>query len=112
MDKTIYFVSVVEKCESDEYGWPDFGNRRFVGWFSDLIDAINAVENNNTDIWEYCYNLAFIEPYDEGFCGIYPSDEVLWFQFNQETNKYQRISQPLPVTKHFCGFTTATYGQE
>ena len=64
------------------------------GYFTNLNDAINAVKNNELDVFEYCYNYAVIEAFDEGF---YPMPEMkqMWFRYDKKTDKAYEIEPPV-----------------
>ena len=64
------------------------------GYFTNLDDAINAVKNNELDVFEHCYNYAVIEAFDEGF---YPMPEMkqMWFRYDKKTDKAYEIEPPV-----------------
>lgn len=64
------------------------------GYFTNLDDAINAVKNNELDVFEHCYNYAVIEAFEEGF---YPMPEMkqMWFRYDKQTDKAYEIEPPV-----------------
>lgn len=64
------------------------------GYFTNLDDAINAVKNNELDVFEHCYNYAVIEAFDEGF---YPMPEMkqMWFRYDKQTDSAYEIEPPV-----------------
>lgn len=88
----IYTLTVMEKLEQDELGWPHFGSTRTVGWVPALNDAKECVHYNYADIWETCYDFAVIEEVE---AGLYPCCANRWFfKFNTGTKFYEAIEEP------------------
>jgi len=101
----IYTVTLMDEFKDD-------GNARFsspvshkamywmadsdwtAGYFTNLDDAINAVKNNELDVFEHCYNYAVIEAFDEGF---YPMPEMkqMWFRYDRQTDRAYEIEPPV-----------------
>ena len=90
----IYLVTVCTKLEKDKNGWYDMGSTRIWGWYSDIADAKNVIENNITDIFEYYYTYAIIEEVKEGV-PAFPLQKKLWYKWNTEQNKYLPIPEPI-----------------
>lgn len=90
--KAIYTVTAIRK---DSWAVDD---SRCFGWYSDYDTAEECVINNKTDIWEGYYNYAVIEKSYEGLYGTsYSLGEEhgqVWFEFNEETGKYDKIEKP------------------
>ena len=89
----MYFITTVNKDDT-----------RCVGYVSKLEEAIDIVENNRYDLYEAgCYPHAIIEYIREG---IYQYDfHPLWFEYNKNTNKYQRIeTQPPYIINETIGY--------
>lgn len=101
---TIYMVSIATTCEKDQCGWPDFGERNFIGWYSNYDDAYETIKQNACDIYEGVYTYAFIEPWDEGTYGMHINEDVDWFKWDTKLEQYMPISRPTAV-EHFCGLT-------
>ena len=88
----MWFITVMEKLEPDEVGWPDFGCTRTPGYYECYEDCKHAIINNVCDIWEYCYDFAVMEHYHPG---VYPYvDHREWFKFDREAWKYLPIPEP------------------
>ena len=64
------------------------------GYFTNLDDAINAVKNNELDVFEHCYNYAVIEAFDEGFYPI-PEMKQIWFRYDNKTDSAHGIEPPV-----------------
>lgn len=91
MDK-IYTITTLDRLVKTEFGFPDFGNTRTVGWVGNLEIAKEIVVNNYGDIWEYSYDYAVIEEVEEG---LYPLCKDRWFyQYNEELKQYVPIQEP------------------
>ena len=92
-DGCIYLITVFDKCEPDERWGYALGCRRSVGFRWTLEDAIDTVESNMCDIWEYSYDYACIEELNGA---LYPwADERWFFKFNTETKRYEQIDEPV-----------------
>lgn len=100
----IYMVTTATACETDQYDWPNFGERSFIGWYSNYDDAYETITENICDIWEGIYTYAFIEPWDEGTYGLHPNEDINWFKWDNTLERYVSIPRPAPV-EHFCGLT-------
>lgn len=98
---TMWFITVFEKVDRDERGWPIFGSRRTWGFYSDRDVAIKALHENWTDMHEGLYNYAVIEGYDEGICHGHDPDEAQWFKWDKENEGYREIERPEAVVG-FC----------
>ena len=97
----MWFITVMEKCEPDEQFLANLGDKRTWGYFKDHDTAVQALHENWTDMWEFCYDYAVLEKADEGIC---PNcGERQWFKFDREHNGYFEIEEPECV-KHICNF--------
>lgn len=98
-DGCIYLITVFDKCEPDERWGYKLGCRRSVGFRWTLEDAIETVETNMCDIWEYSYDYACIEELNSA---LYPwADERWFFKFDRESGRYKQIDEPV-ILKN-CG---------
>ena len=88
----MWFITVMEKIEPDEVGWPEFGCCRTPGFYECYEDARYAVINNVCDIREYCYNYAVIEHYDPGL--YTPGRPREWYKYDEASKKYLPIEEP------------------
>ena len=100
--KVYYFMTVFEKLDIDEYGYPDTGSSRCWGFYSEKDTALQALHENWTDMEETVYEYAVIEVYHEGishytFCRQF-------FKFDRERNGYFEIDEPEGY-EYFCSFS-------
>lgn len=92
-DGCIYLITVFDKCEPDERWGYKLGCTRSVGFRWTLEDAIETVETNMCDIWEYSYDYACIEELNGA---LYPWAEERWFfKFDRESGRYKQIDEPV-----------------
>lgn len=101
--KRIYVITVAEKLNMDETGFPDFGSTSVPGWYPRKEDAEHAVTENACDINETCYEYAVIEEIEEGLYNPATSGHRWLYKYNRERNGYEPIPEP-ECLKHFCGF--------
>ena len=91
----MWFITVMEKIDCDNLGWPSFGNKRTWGFYSDRTDAVRALHYNVTNMHEGCYDFAVMEEYDEGISGY--TGNCQWFEYDKERNGYFEIDKPYNV---------------
>ena len=104
MDEQIYwFITVFEKAEIDNLGWPKTGPTRCWGFYKNKEDALNTLHNNMTDLWETCYDYAILEPYHEGICGYGFKGDRQFFKYDRKKDGYFEIDEPEGFT-HVVGF--------
>lgn len=98
----IWVIWVCEKCETDKRGTSLHGASRTWGFYADKETALQALHENWTDMWEYLYDYAVLECFDEGVshCVI---GSVQWFKFDQEQNGYREIETP-DHEQHWCSY--------
>ena len=97
----IYAIQAIEKLETNELDWPDFGVTNNCGYFRTREAAFNAVEQNAGDMYEDFYKYVIVEEVKEG---IFPSSNIQWFfMYNPEEDRYVQIRKP-KFLNHFCGF--------
>ena len=83
----IYTITTIEV---DKKG--DYSSSRCVGFYYDLNEAKNAIEENRCDLFETCYLYAVIE---ESYEGIYPHiEKQLWYKYNLKEEKYEKCKKP------------------
>ena len=100
LNKKIYwFITVFEEFD-DKYG---IKGVRTWGFYSNKEDALKVLEENRTDIWEYCYDYAVLEAYHEGIFGYDFEEGRQFFKYNQELNSYKPIEEPRKV-KYYASF--------
>lgn len=106
MNRKIYTVTMFQKIDrliiNDDTGayLPDFGERRCVGYFTDLKRAFEAVTNNEQNIYENFYKYCVIESYEPG---LFPLNLDRYF-FEWQENTYIQIDEPIEVNK-VCNFS-------
>ena len=100
MQEFIYLITVFTKCEpwKTPYDY-NLGSTRSVGWRPTLEMAVETVEKNMCDIWEYCYDYACIE---EIGCELYPfHKERRYYKYNRTIDSYEEIDEPFCL-KGYC----------
>ena len=73
----MWFITVMEKIEPDEVGWPEFGCCRTPGFFECYEDARYAVINNVCEQGLYLPG--------------YPRE---WYKYDEASKKYLPIEEP------------------
>ena len=102
MGNTIYyFITVFQKLDIDELGWPDYGSSRCWGFYCNKETALKALHENWTDMEETIYHYAVLEQYQEGISNCL--QERQFFKFNIDKSGYFEIDEPKGY-KHFVGF--------
>ena len=100
MDNKVYwFITVFQRFDS--YG---IRGARTWGFFPNKEDALDALTNNRTDLWEHCYDYAVLEPYYEGISGYVFEEERTFFKYDYIENKYYPIGYEPEEVKHYAGF--------
>ena len=91
----MYFITCLQQCDKDEFGWFDGGSRRTFGYRETLELAEEALNLNMCDMHEYLYDYAVIEklgPY------IHPDvEEEIWFKWDDNKHGFFRIEKPEPT---------------
>lgn len=93
-----YFITVFERLDISENGWPDTGASRCWGFYKDKEIAYQAVHENWTDLEETVYEYALIEGYYEGISHF--SGFKQYFKFDRDKGGYVDIEEP-DGYKHF-----------
>lgn len=96
----MWFITVFEKIEPGDKGWPELGCQRTWGFYFEREVAVKSLYENWTDMHETCYDYAVIEQYSEGI-SHYEHGSRQWFKFDYERNGYFEVEEPECV-KH-CG---------
>lgn len=91
-----YFITVFSS-----YNDMGIKDARCWGYYPNLEDAIDTLENNITDLWEFCYNYGIIEAIEPGIAAY--ADVCGFYKFNQEIGKYEQVEMPEEL-KHYCNF--------
>lgn len=101
----IYTITMLQKIENtyinedDNISFPTFGDRRCVGYYHVLANAINVVENNYKDIYDNLYEYCVIEEIKEGIYNY--GNRLLVYQW--QNDHYELIKTPTDLSK-MCGF--------
>lgn len=104
MNEVIYVVTTFSKISISENGFPDYGDIRSIGWFSDYTDAFDVVINNVNDIYENCYEYAVIERLPSGTYPPIDDDySCCYFKYDQESDMYNIIdSDEVEIVDGIC----------
>jgi hypothetical protein len=98
----MYFITGLQKLETDNLGWLDYGDSRVFGYYSDLEIAKERVVQNACDIFECVYMYMLIEEIGEG---LYSDCRNRWlYKFNLKTKEYKSIEEPECI-KNTCNFS-------
>ena len=100
--QSYYFITVFEKLEIDERGWPNTGCSQCWGFYIDKDTAYKALHENWSDMEETCYEYAVVEEYHEGISGYTGFRQ--FFKFDLTKLGYMEIDEPEGY-KHFCSFS-------
>jgi hypothetical protein len=86
----MYFITCFEKYEIDnKTNIPDIGENRAVGYYSHKSMAVEDLNKNNCDMYEYLYKYAVIEKIP---MGLYPiAEETTFFEWNEEKQGYFEV---------------------
>ena len=105
-DKVYWFITVFnyKMHEPDEF--PYINSSRCWGFYCNKEDALMALHNNSTDMWETIYPYAVLEPYNEGICGYCFDEPRQFFEYNIKKDGYFEIDEPKEF-KHIVGFGIA-----
>ena len=87
----MYFITTFTKYEIDQHGWPDTGDTRTVGYYTEKEQAINAVLENRCDLWETIYTYAVVEYLTPGLYPLAQDNERWFFKFNKDNLSYEPI---------------------
>ena len=96
-----YFITVFERLDITDLGWPCVGCERCWGFYTDKNTAFRAVHDNWTDMEETIYEYAVIEEYHEGISNF--TGYRQFFRFDRDKDGYVEIDEP-EAYKHFCSF--------
>lgn len=97
----MWFITVMEKIEPSDRFMALFGGQRTWGYYKDQDVALQALHENWTDMWEFCYDYAVLEKFGEGI--VPDCQERYWFKYDRERDGYFEIEEPECV-KHLCNF--------
>ena len=89
----IYIIVTCTAFDSTDNGWPELGNTRAVGYFTDIETARKAVSENWSDIHEFTYQYAYIDPIPEGLYNYSEDEETEFYKWNGVTETYEPIDK-------------------
>lgn len=100
--KPIYRIFMMQYADKEKIyektgkksGYPDMGCTEDVGFYYDLDNAINALENNSCDIREYLYDAAFILKTYEGLYDCVSTESRIYFKWNEEKQGFFQEEEP------------------
>lgn len=89
----IYLVTTYRRVADLKIGQRKFHNKRTVGWFPTLEEAIDIVEHNRGDLEEAGhYRWAVVEEMPAGLYGLGGSRmEPIWFEYRGD-DRWERIN--------------------
>ena len=91
-NKTIFVITVFEKCEPNDKWYADTGCTRSPCFRPTFELAEEVVKTNMCDIWETCYNYACIEEISQM---LYPHCESIhYYKYNKDIDGYEKIEAP------------------
>ena len=101
-NKTIFVVTVFEKCEPNEELDIDIGCTRSPCFRYTFELAEEVVKTNMCDIWEFCYDYAVIH---EIGSELYPHYHMRkFYKYNRDIDGYEPIEEPECLKcVDFCG---------
>lgn len=104
----IYEILVFEKPDSETVyptgkhsGFPDMGATMSPGFYHSFQDAYDAIINNACDIWETCYDGAFLLCRLPGLYMPVASEGRMYFTYDHETRHYVQKEEP-PIFNHYA----------
>lgn len=97
----MYFITCFEKLEKDKLGWLNTGASRTFGYYKELKDAKEALNNNSCDMHEYLYKYAIVEEIGEGI--HYFAENRWFFEYDDKKGGFFEIEEPA-ITKNTCNF--------
>lgn len=95
----IYTITTFQKIVINEFNLPEFGDKRCIGYTTNLDEAKVAVESNLEDIHDGMYDYVIIE---ELLPGIKIQDTARWL-YKWEGNEYKKIDIPQSI-EHLSNF--------
>ena len=94
MKTTIYAITMLQKLEQDKYSHlPDFGDRRCIGYYDNINDALKAINTSCKSMYQNFYEYCIIEEINPGICK-YSTNRYLFKWIN---NKYVQIDEPMLI---------------
>ena len=92
----IVTITAFEKIQVDPIAHlPTFGDRRCIGFFSNIENAMEAILINKNTIYNQQYKYCILEEYDEGLFK-YCTNRYL-FVWSKEKKRYVQIDEPIEI---------------
>lgn len=101
-NQSYYFITVFEKLGIGDLGYPETGDTRCWGFYTDKQTAYDALHQNWTDMNETIYDYAVIEEYHEGISNHTRVRQ--FFKFDYDKKGYFEIDEP-DGYEHFISFS-------
>ncbi len=99
-DHIYWFITVFNRFDKNL----GIKNSRTWGFFVNKEEALDALKNNRTDLWEYTYNYAVLEPYYEGISGYCFDESREWFMYNETMDSYIPLGNEPEEVKGYASF--------
>ena len=95
----IYTITMVQKIEkyyiNKDTWFPDFGEKRCVGYFFNLNEAIRTIKLNKHNIQDDLYNYCIVEEVPQGIYKYTP----IRYLYKWENNTFIQIDEPIELQK-------------
>lgn len=88
----IWIITVFSSVSRHPIAGINYSDERSWGFYTDKDVALQALHENWTDMWEYCYRYAVLECYEEGTIAEFIESQ--WFEFDQGRKGYFEIDPP------------------
>ena len=106
--KPIFKILLFEKTGEEELnsmgkptGWPDTGAQNDVGYYYELDRAIQAMNDNWSDIQEMVYHAGFILCHYHGlYCSVGPEARI-YFRWDEDREGFFEAEEPA-IFEHFA----------
>ena len=97
----MWFITVMDKIEPSEAYLAEFGDQRTWGYYLEEEQAVRALHEKRTDMFEGCYMYAVLEKFGPGI--VPHAEKRQFFKFDKERYGYFEIPEPECV-KRICNF--------
>ena len=96
----ISFITILPKIEKDEFGFPETGRTRCIGFFKTIEKAIQSVKEGGPEFYNiFGGQYILIETYEEGILKI--ALKRILFEWNG--TEYVQIEEP-EILKNVCNY--------
>ena len=97
----MYFITVFETLEPDEFFFVKYGDKRTWGYYPEYQTAVNALHEDRCYMHENCYQYAVVEKIGYGITAHVESRQ--WFKWDEDKSGFFEIKEPECV-KHVTNF--------